>query len=562
MTAPGAEGPIAAGDEPPATGAVRASAAGPVRTSPAGPAGPARPSANGPAEDQPSPPAAAEDVTDRTSAEDGTAPTAPADEDTSPTRPTTDETTSAARTPPATRAKSEAFDRGLIAPMVLGSVLNPVNSSMLAVALVPIGRAFDAGPAQTAWLVTGLYLATAVGQPVIGRLVDAFGPRPLYLGGTALVGLAGVLGVCAPALWVLVVSRVLLGLGTSAAYPASMSLLRSEADRTGAESPNGILSTLSLCNQVIAIVGPSLGGALIGLGGWHLIFGINVPLSLACLVLGARRLPRRTGPHAAARERIDHAGMALFAGTLTTLMLFLMSPAPGRAWLPALAALLGAGFAVRELRAARPFIDLRVLGGNAPLLATYGRQFLASTTSYAFLYGFTQWLAEGRGLSASVSGLLLLPMPALAFLVTALTGRRAAIRPKLLVGATAQLAGCAVLLLLGAHTPLWALAALVALVGLPQGLNGLANQSALYAQADPARMGASAGLLRTFMYLGALVASVANAAFFAGGADTAGLHHLALLLLGFSAAFLVLSAADRSLRGPARRDVPQVTARL
>ena len=100
-----------------------------------------------------------------------------------------------------------AFDRRLVPPMILGALLNPVNSSMIAVALVPIGIAFGAPPAETAWLVGGLYLATAIGQPVVGRLVDTYGPRPLFLTGTALVGLAGVLGALAPELWVLVVAR-------------------------------------------------------------------------------------------------------------------------------------------------------------------------------------------------------------------------------------------------------------------------------------------------------------------------------------------------------------------
>src|SRR5437588_462872 len=77
--------------------------------------------------------------------------------------------------------------------LVLVSMLNPINSSMIAVALVPIGTAFGALPSQTAWLVSALYLATAVGQPVIGRLVDTYGPRRLYLIGTALVGAAGVI---------------------------------------------------------------------------------------------------------------------------------------------------------------------------------------------------------------------------------------------------------------------------------------------------------------------------------------------------------------------------------
>lgn len=68
---------------------------------------------------------------------------------------------------------------------------------MIAVALIPIGVALGAPPAETAWLVSGLYLATAVGQPVVGWLVDTYGPRRLYLVGDALVGAAGVLGTLA-----------------------------------------------------------------------------------------------------------------------------------------------------------------------------------------------------------------------------------------------------------------------------------------------------------------------------------------------------------------------------
>ncbi|MCW8382221.1 MFS transporter [Streptomyces justiciae] len=443
------------------------------------------------------------------------------------------------------RTETGGFDRRLIAPMVLGSILNPINSSMLAVALVPIGRAFGVPPSQTAWLVSGLYLATAVGQPVIGRLVDAFGPRRLYLLGTALAGLAGLLGTLAPNLWVLVASRVLLGFGTSAAFPASMSLLRSESERSGRKNPSGVLAALSISNQVIAVVGPTLGGLLIGTGGWHLIFGINVPLSLMCLVLGALWLPRATPP--GGTTRIDVLGMLWFAGSLTALMLFLMNPALAHWYLPVLALAAGAVFVRRELGIAEPFIDLRVLGGNVPLLATFIRQCLAYTTSYAFFYGFSQWLQEGRGLSASQAGLLLLPLSVTAIGVTALTGRRSGVRGKLVTGALFQCLGCAALLALRDDSPIWLLVVLSAVVGIPHGLIGLANQNALYAQADPDRMGSSAGLLRTFMYVGALFAAAASAVFFRDGATSSGLHAMAWSLIGVAAVFLVLCAADRSL---------------
>ncbi|MET8246475.1 MFS transporter [Streptomyces sp. NPDC005202] len=445
------------------------------------------------------------------------------------------------------RPAPAGFDRRLIAPMVLGSVLNPVNSSMIAVALVPIGAAFGAPPAQTVWLVSALYLATAVGQPVIGRLVDMYGPRRLYLIGTALVGVAGVLGALAPSLGALIAARVLLGFGTSAAYPAAMQLTRREAERTGQDSPAGVLTALAVANQTVAVVGPALGGLLIGVGGWRAVFTVNVPLSAACLVLGALRLPRAKSA-AGPRRDVDLPGMALFAATLVSLMLFLIGPRLSHWYLPLLAAIAAGAFAVRELRSAEPFVDLRVLGGNVPLLATYVRQLLGYTTSYAFLYGYTQWLEEGRGLSASTAGLVLLPLSVSALTVSSLTGRREAVRAKLLVGGAVQIAACAALLLVGSGSPVRVLLAAGFVMGVPQGLSGLANQNALYRQADPARIASAAGLLRTFMYLGALGASAATAAFFPHRADTAGLHGLALFMLAGSALLLASTLPDRSLR--------------
>jgi MFS family permease len=443
-------------------------------------------------------------------------------------------------------AGSGSFDRGLIAPMILGSILNPINSSMLAVALVPIGAAFGVPPSETAWLITGLYLATAVGQPVMGRLVDSYGPRPLYLIGTSLVGIAGLMGALAPGLGVLVASRVLLGFGTSAGFPASMQLIRSESDRTGMESPAGVLSALAIANQVIAVIGPTLGGLLIGLGGWHLIFTINLPLSIACVILGWRRLPRRTSGVRSAGG-LDFLGIVLFAAMLVSFMVFLMRPAPGQWYLPVLAVVIGAGFVLRESRVLEPFIDLRVLGGNAPLLATYARQLLSYVVSYSFLYGFTQWLEEGRSLSASSAGLVLLPLSAAAIVITVITGRRTGVRGKLVAGSLILLVACAGLQLAGSGSPIWLLVGIGVTAGFPQGLNVLANQNALYHQADPARIGSSAGLLRTCTYLGALSAAAANATFFKHGADTGGLHQLSWFLLVVAALLAIVTFLDRSL---------------
>jgi MFS family permease len=84
-------------------------------------------------------------------------------------------------------ARRARFGPKFVIAASFGSVLNPVNSSIIAVALVSIGRALGVGADSTAWLVSALYLATAIGQPTMGRLADLLGPRKVYLAGTLLV---------------------------------------------------------------------------------------------------------------------------------------------------------------------------------------------------------------------------------------------------------------------------------------------------------------------------------------------------------------------------------------
>jgi hypothetical protein len=84
--------------------------------------------------------------------------------------------------------------------------------------------------------------------------------------------------------------------------------------------------------------------------------------------------------------------------------------------------------------------------------------------------------------------------------------------------------------------------------GVPQGVNSLALQNSVYFQADPSRIASSAGLLRTFGYLGSMVASSATAASFGQHASTPGMHHLAVFMLIAGALFLLATVTDRSLR--------------
>lgn len=441
------------------------------------------------------------------------------------------------------------FNQKLITPMILGSILNPINSSIIAVALIPIGHAFGAPPSQTAWLISALYLATAIGQPVVGKLIDIYGPRLLFLIATSLVGISSLIATFAPSFWWLVAARVILGFGTCAGYPASMYLIRSEAKRTGEDSPTSILTILAIANQTIAVIGPTLGGLLIDIGGWQSIFIINIPLSLACILLGYLRFPRHSDTDGDNRKmaNIDFSGIIFFGITLITALLFLMNPGWHKIYLLITAIITGIIFSILELKIKSPFIDIRVLGGNVPLLLTYARSVLSATVSYSILYGFPQWLEKGRSLSPSHAGLLLLPMFLTAIIVSRTTGKSPAIRLKLIVGSIVQFAAVMLLLFTGHSSSLVFLVFIVLLLGIPQGLLNLANQNAVYFQALPEQIGASAGLLRTFMYMGAMIASCANGLFLKSGAMTIGLHHIAIFDGVFTLVLIMITLLDRSL---------------
>ncbi|AGP54275.1 MFS transporter [Streptomyces rapamycinicus] len=458
-------------------------------------------------------------------------------------------------------APADPFGPRLMAPLLIGSVLNPVNSTMIATGLVAIGHDFGVGAARTAWLVASLYLASAVAQPAMGRLADLLGPRRVFLSGLLVVCAAGLVGALAPAFGWLIASRVLLGIGTSAAYPAAMALLRAQSFATGRETPRPVLGRLSLAALGSAAVGPVLGGVLTATAGWRAIFAVNVPLALIGITLALLWLPRtritspENGTDTGARTAgaaFDPLGITLFAATLTTLMIFLMDLArPNWALLPVVL-VLAAVLTWWQLRRPRPFIDLRMIGRNRSLALTYLRHGTAYLVIYMVMYGYAQWLEEGHGYSASRAGLIMLPMSGAAAVCSLLGARTKGIYAPLVLAAVLLAAGSGVLLLADESTPLVALLLAAVLFGLPQGLSSTGNQAAVYTQAPPTSVGAAAGLQRTSQYLGAITAAGLIGLFYGQRATAIGLHGIAMVAGALSLVVLVLTATDRALRGRAR----------
>jgi cyanate permease len=166
--------------------------------------------------------------------------------------------------------------------------------------------------------------------------------------------------------------------------------------------------------------------------------------------------------------------------------------------------------------------------------------------TYGFIYGWTPWLEQSAGLSAADAGLVIVPSFAVAAVVSALAARHSRIWPLLVTGAVALAAGSAGLLLLTGRSPLWLLLVISVVFGAQNGLNIVTNQAAMYAQAPADSTGTAAGMLRTFMYVGAIASSSLISLSFGHSATDGGLHRLAVILTIAAVVLLAATLTDRT----------------
>src|SRR6476620_7138769 len=214
-----------------------------------------------------------------------------------------------------------------IAGLSLGTALNPLNSSMIAVALVVLRADFALDVATVTWVVTSFYLTSAAGQPLMGRLTDRFGPRRLFMLGMALVAVTCALAPFSPNFVFVCIARALMALGTATAYPCAVVMVGALARQANSTSTRP-LGRIQMANTSGAAVGPVVGGLLVSLVGWEALFLINVPLALAALFIVRRFAPpdqqREHGSVASLLRDSDVPGILAFVGGMVLLLMGLL----------------------------------------------------------------------------------------------------------------------------------------------------------------------------------------------------------------------------------------------
>jgi MFS family permease len=438
-------------------------------------------------------------------------------------------------------------------PLFIGSALNPVNSSLIATALLPIAHGIGVPVGQTAALVGALYLATAIAQPTAGKAADVLGPRRVFLAGILMVGVGGLVGGFGQDLITLLVSRVLIGLGTSCAYPTAMLLIRRRARDAGLDKPpGGVLGGLQIAGIATASLGLPIGGVLVGTLGWRSVFFVNVPLALIALA-AALAWVQPDGPlHRPLRlrdlaSRLDLGGIAGFALAMIALLLFLFGLPVAHWYLLGISVAGWIGLAFWELRAGTPFLDVRMLASNKALTRTYLRFGLAMLCLYVVLYGITQWIEAVRGLSETEAGLIILPMTLISGLVISPVSRRNLVRGPVIAAAVACLIGSAGVLMLSRSGWIGWIVVITLVFGLVTGFASAGNQTALYSQAPNEQLGTASGLLRTFGYAGSIASAAITGIVFHARVSDGGVHLIAWIMIGVSLALVLISVLDRAL---------------
>lgn len=312
--------------------------------------------------------------------------------------------------------------RWVLFATVLGSALTFIDATVVNIALPHIGRDFHAGAAALQWTVNGYTLSLASLILLGGSLGDRFGRRKVFLTGVVWFAAASLLCGLAPDVRVLIAARVVQGVGGALLTPGSLAILEASFHPDDRGRAIGAWSGLG---GIAGALGPFVGGWLVQVSTWRLVFLINAPLAALVVAVGLRHIPETRNP--AAARGLDLPGVLLAAGALAGLTYgFTAWPALGPGSTSVVAALgVGVaglvGFVFAEHRSPHPMLPLDVFRSRAFTAAN-----LATFAVYAALGGVfflvVLNLQVVAGYSALAAGTAMLPITVLMLVLSARSG--------------------------------------------------------------------------------------------------------------------------------------------
>jgi EmrB/QacA subfamily drug resistance transporter len=400
----------------------------------------------------------------------------------------------------------------------LGLFITLLDATIVNVALPRLTDTLHASLDEAAWVTNAYTLALAVLLLAAARLGDIYGPRMLFMVGTAVFTAASLACGLATGTVMLIVARAVQGIGAALLVPQPLAIVRGlfPPERRGsAFAVNGIVAGLA------TLAGPLLGGFLVTSLGWRSVFYVNVPIGVVSIAATLWLVPDFRSGRA---HRLDIAGVLLASTGLTALTYALIEGqryAWGTIWsflsVPVvltfgLAALAVFGWQQSRGQQGDPLVPFGVFRSrDFTLMSVVGAALQLAFSG--FLFPFTLYLQSVLGLSAMRAGLVTAPMAIANIAVSPLLGRivdRRGARGVLTAGIIAFAAG--ILLVISAVTVGQDPAAFI-LGMIVMGFGSGATFSPMIAKAmsasEPQHAGAASGLLNTSRQLGGVLGGAA-----------------------------------------------------
>lgn len=411
--------------------------------------------------------------------------------------------------------------RWLMSSVGLGILLNPLNSSMVSVAIPRLQNVFQLDYTSVSWIIFSFYIASSIAQPVMGKASDLFGRRKIFLTGLVVAFIASLLAPLSPNFGWLIVFRIVQSIGTSMMVGVGMAIVRIYITEKQATA----LSVLSIFLSGAAAIGPFIGGVLIHWWDWTAIFFVNIPFVVASFLLAWRTIPKDEPPTSMLLamsfrkwfDLIDASGILLFTVGLVALLASLLSAkSSGHVSLGnvivGLIGLIALGAFVRhELKATSPFIPLRTFAKHPAMTWVNIEFMLVNVLFYSLFFGLPSYLQMVRHVSEFQTGILMLSLGLCSLVTSPIAGRwidKSGPRPALLVSAMLMTFGSLWLVTLNQTSPVISVCLALAAFGISNGLNSVGMQAALFKSSPKEIIGVASGLFNTSRYLGTILSSL------------------------------------------------------